>query len=687
MGFVTGAVIRQRKLVIAIFVVLAVVCSVLYLGVRVNYDITDYLPEDAESTKALNLMTSEFSSDIPNARVMVPDVTLTEAIQYKEKIAGVRGVSDILWLDDVIDLKAPVETADPDTVEQYYKNGTALFSVAIKDGMETQALSGLYAIIGEDGAVTGNAANNAAAQNMALRETLGAMAILIPIIILLLLLTTTSWIAPLLFLATIGVAVLINIGSNIFLGEISFITQSVSPILQLAVSLDYAIFLLNSFERFRHETDDVEEAMHRAVKQSRSSVAASALTTVFGFLALVFMRFRIGSDLGLNMVKGVALSYISVMVFLPALVLSTYKLMDRTRHKRLIPEFRGIGKGLLRLRLPITLLVLILIVPCFLAQSRADFLYGNGNPDPRTRYGSDTQRIDALFGKSTAAVLLVPRGDTGREAALCADLWELDHVTGAVSYVTAVGSAIPSNFLEADIVSSFYSDNYTRIVIYTDTGEENDAAFATVEAIRAAAAGYYDESWLCGQSANLYDIRDVVTGDSVRVNLIAVAFIFLTILVTFRSISLPFILLFVIESAIWINLSVPYFMGTPLVYMGYLVINTVQLGATIDYAILITDGYRENRRQMGKREAVLKTLNENFISVLTSALILSSAGFCLNFESSVEVVVELGLLLARGTLLSMVLVLLVLPGLLLLFDRVNAKLTLHSGFLEKEEKN
>lgn len=687
MGFVTGAVIRQRKLVIAIFVVLAVVCSVLYLGVRVNYDITDYLPEDAESTKALNLMTSEFSSDIPNARVMVPDVTLTEAIQYKEKIAGVRGVSDILWLDDVIDLKAPVETADPDTVEQYYKNGTALFSVAIKDGMETQALSGLYAIIGEDGAVTGNAANNAAAQNMALRETLGAMAILIPIIILLLLLTTTSWIAPLLFLATIGVAVLINIGSNIFLGEISFITQSVSPILQLAVSLDYAIFLLNSFERFRHETDDVEEAMHRAVKQSRSSVAASALTTVFGFLALVFMRFRIGSDLGLNMVKGVALSYISVMVFLPALVLSTYKLMDRTRHKRLIPEFRGIGKGLLRLRLPITLLVLILIVPCFLAQSRADFLYGNGNPDPRTRYGSDTQRIDALFGKSTAAVLLVPRGDTGREAALCADLRELDHVTGAVSYVTAVGSAIPSNFLEADIVSSFYSDNYTRIVIYTDTGEENEAAFATVEAIRAAAAGYYDESWLCGQSANLYDIRDVVTGDSVRVNLIAVAFIFLTILVTFRSISLPFILLFVIESAIWINLSVPYFMGTPLVYMGYLVINTVQLGATIDYAILITDGYRENRRQMGKREAVLKTLNENFISVLTSALILSSAGFCLNFESSVEVVVELGLLLARGTLLSMVLVLLVLPGLLLLFDRVNAKLTLHSGFLEKEEKN
>ena len=424
--------------------------------------------------------------------------------------------------------------------------------------------------------------------------------------------------------------------------------------------------------------------MRLAVKQSFSSIAASAVTTLFGFLALMFMRFGIGSDLGLNLVKGVALSYLSVMIFLPALALCSVKLLDRTRHRRLLPDFRGIGRGLVRVRVPALLLALLLAVPCFLAQSRTDFLYGNGTPDPDTRYGRDTEKVDGVFGESTALVLLVPRGDTGREAQLCAELQELPRVTGVVSYVTSVGAAVPEAVAGEEAVSQFYSEHWARIILYTDTGEEGSEAFALVEAVRSAAARYYDGALTCGQSANLYDIRSVVTGDAGKVNLIAIIFIFLTLLVTFRSLTLPVILMFVIESAIWINLSVPYFTDTPLVYMGYLVMNTVQLGATIDYAILMTDGYRTRRRSMGAREAVTGTLGENFLSVLTSALILSSAGFCLSLESSVQVVAELGLLLARGTLLSLTLVLLVLPGLLMLFDRVTAKTTLRAGFLKKE---
>ncbi|MFR3289428.1 MAG: efflux RND transporter permease subunit [Lachnospiraceae bacterium] len=449
--------------------------------------------------------------------------------------------------------------------------------------------------------------------------------------------------------------------------------------------LDYAIFLLNSFERHRKEVPDPQEAMRMAIKESFSSIAASAATTVFGFLALIFMRFGIGSDLGLNLVKGVTLSYISVMVFLPALALACMKLMDKTHHKRIIPELGRVGRVLVKVRIPALILVILVVVPCFLGQSRADFLYGMGNPDPGVQYGADTELINSEFGESQAIVLLVPRGDPGAEAELAEELAEIDHVTSVMSYAGTVGK-IPSGFLSEDIVSQFYSDNYARIIIYTDTGEEGEDAFAVVTAVREAAAARYDESWTCGQSANLMDMRDVVTDDSVTVNLIAIAFIFLTLLVTFRSLTLPFILLFVIESAIWINLSVPYFTDTPLVYLGYLVINTVQLGATIDYAILMTEGYVVNRRTMGRREAVEGTLTKNFISVLTSGLILSAAGFCLGFESSLEVVAELGILLCRGTLLSMAMVLLALPALLMIFDPLTARLTLKSGFLKKTDK-
>lgn len=685
MDRLTKAITSHQRAVIAVFLVLAVISAVLILGVSVNYNLADYLPPDAESTVALGIMDEEFGTGVPNARVMVSGLSIAEAAELKTQIAAVDGVTGVMWLDDVEDLTTPVEMMDTATVEQYWRDGSALYQVTVADGREASTVDALYDLIGENGAISGVAANTANMQNRVVSEVLGAAAILLPLIIVLLLVTTTSWIAPLLFLASIGVAIVINMGTNIVFGEISFVTQSVSPIMQLAVSLDYAIFLLNSFERHRQETPDAEQAMRMAIKESFSSIAASAATTVFGFMALIFMRFEIGADLGLNLVKGVILSYVSVVVFLPCLSLACVKLLDKTRHKRIVPEIRGIGRGLVKIRVPALILVLLLVVPCFLAQSRTDFFYGMGSPDPNLRYGQDTELINETFGESTSIVLFVPRGNPGAEAELSAEIADIDHVTAVMSYAYTVGE-VPEGTLDDSVVSNFYSDNYARIVVTTDTGTEGDEAFATVEAVRSAAAKYYDEYYACGESANIYDIRDVVTEDSGLVNLISVAFILLTLLVTFRSLTLPLILIFVIETAIWINLSVPYFTDNALVYIGYLVINTVQLGATVDYAILMTDGYVVNRRTMLKREAVINTLQTNFLSVLTSGLILSIAGFCLNFTSSMTIVSELGLLLARGTLLSMAMVLLALPALLMLFDPLTARLTLKSGFLKKTEK-
>ncbi len=262
----TLGITRRRRLVIAIFLICTVVCAVLFLGVGVNYDLTDYLPEDAESTVALDIMMSEFGSGVPNTRVMAVDLTIAEAQELKAEIAAVPGVEDVMWLDDVADLTTPVELMDEDTVSQYWKDGKALYSVTIEDGREVEATDAIYELIGEGGAISGNAASTASVQKLVVSEVVGAALVLVPLIIVLLLLTTTSWIAPLLFLVTIGVAVILNMGSNVIFGEISFITQSVSPIMQLAVSLDYAIFLLNSFERHRKEVPDPQEAMRMAIR-------------------------------------------------------------------------------------------------------------------------------------------------------------------------------------------------------------------------------------------------------------------------------------------------------------------------------------------------------------------------------------------------------------------------------------
>ena len=678
--FVTG----HRKLIVLIFLMSTLLSALLLPFLQINYDMKDYLPEDSESTIALELMNNEFSSSIPNARLMVDAETFAEAVELKEKIKNVVGVTSVTWLDDVTDITVPAELIDESLLSQYYKDGKAVFSLTIAVNQESEAVDALYALVA-DGALTGDAVNTAVLRGQLIREVLGAAAILVPLIIVLLLLTTSYWLAPFLVLASIGIVVLINVGSNAITGEVSFITQAVSPILQLAVSLDYAIFLLNSFERHRLTQPDTRLAMCAAIRDSFASVAASAITTLFGFVALVFMNFQIGSDLGLNLVKGVVLSYVAVVIFLPALTLSCIKLLDRSRHKRVLPEFKNLGKRLFKIRIPALVVLLLLVVPCFLGQSRTDFIYGNGEPDADSRYGIDTAAVNEMFGEQTTVVLLVPRGNPGAENRLVQELSTIENVSSIVSYQSTVGM-IPQEFLDSSITSNFYSDNFARIIVYTSTSSEGDEAFAVVSAIRAAAGKYYDESYTCGQSANLYDIKNVVEDDTPVVNGIAIIFIAITLLLTFRSLTLPVVLLFVIESAIWINLAVPYFTDTPLVYLGYLVINTVQLGATIDYAILLTDGYRVNRKTMLKKDAVISTMTTNFVSILTSGLILSAAGFCLYFTSSMEVVSVLGLLLARGTLLSMTLVLLALPALLTIFDPLTERLTFKACFKKNTDK-
>ncbi|WP_084710787.1 efflux RND transporter permease subunit [Ornithinibacillus californiensis] len=664
---------------------ITLISIVAQFAVSVNYNMVDYLPEDAQSTKAMELMEQEFDGAVPNTRVMLNDVTIQEALAIKEELSQIDGVSDVTWLDDAFDIKTPIEMADEETVETYYKNNNALFTFSVASGKEVAATDAIYDLIGEEGAMSGEALNTATQQKMAVTETMYAAALLVPIIVLILILSTNSWIEPVFFLTAIGVSVLINLGTNIFIGEVSFVTQSVAPILQLAVSLDYAIFLLHSFSDYRQKVSDPTEAMRMAMKRSFPAIIASASTTFFGFIALTFMEFEIGSDLGLNLVKGIVLSFISVMVFLPALTLMFYKWIDKTQHKPILPSIKNLGKRVVKVKIPSLLIVLILIVPAFLAQGQTNFIYGIGEQPENTRAGSDIVKIEEVFGKSTQMVLLVPKGDIAKEEELVRELEDMKPVKSVLSYVNTVGSAIPPEYVDESITEQFYSEHYSRIILQTRTDAEGDAAFGFIEEVQEIAQGYYgEEAYSLGEAVTLYDMKNVVQKDNTFVNLLTVLTIAFVLLVTFKSISYPIVLLLTIQSAVWINLAVPYFTNSSLVFVGYLIVSTVQLAATVDYGILLTEAYKENRKEMTALKAIKKTIDEKIFSIAISASILSSVGFILWITSTNPIVSSIGLLLGRGALLAFIMVVFFLPAMLLVFDKVIDKTTWKANYYKEK---
>ncbi len=546
-------VIEHKERIMIIFITIAVLCAICALFVDVNYNLVDYLPQEAQSTKAIDIIESEFSSPLPNARVMVNNVSLQQAIEYKEKIASIPGVSNVTWLDDIAGadtLKTvPFNYIDSSITENYYKDNKALYSITIESGDEKDTVAAIEDLIGDTNSVAGNAVNTAAMQEMSINEVLKALAILLPLVIIILILYTTSWIEPLLFLLSIGVAILINMGTNIFFGQISFITFAVSPILQLAVSLDYAIFLLHAFNEYRLQHEP-KIAMKLAMKKALSAVAASAATTVIGFFALIFMRFEVGGDLGINLVKGVILSFISVMMFLPVLTLLTYKLIDKTKHRPLLPGLNNLAKKIIKISIVFFILAIVVALPCFLAQRNIDFTYGMGDITQVTKAGQDAAKIDDEFGAENMLVLLVPKTDTGKEAVLCDELSSLSHITAVASYVKSVGAQIPPQYVPSEVSQQFYSENYSRIILYTNLSEEGTTTFSTVKSVLDTAGEYYDTYYLAGQAATLYDMKNVVSVDTKAVNIIAVIGIFIVLMLTFRSLSIPLILVFAIETAI-----------------------------------------------------------------------------------------------------------------------------------------
>ena len=679
-------------MIIIVFLIVTVICAGLSTLVGVNYNFADYLPKDAPSTNALNVMEEEYSQPIPNMRVVIYDISIPEALEYKEKIEKAEGVKEVTWLDDSIDIYEPLELADQDTVETWYKNSDALFSVTVSSDEKEKkaAVDAIREIIGDDNAMSGTAVTDVLSPVHTSQEIQKIMLIALPIVFIILLLTTTSWFEPVLFMITIGVAIMLNRGTNLIFGEISFVTNAAGSVLQLAVSMDYSIFLLHRFAENRQEGGNVQDAMMKAVKQSMGSVLSSGLTTVTGFAALILMRFRIGPDMGYVMAKAIVFSLICVLCFLPALAISTYKLIDKTRHRAFWPDFHKFAKAVLKVRIPALILAVLLLIPCYIAQGKNDFLYGSSRvySTNETQMGRDLLAIEDEYGPSNPLVILVPKGDISKEQQLNDALKADPDVTSVISYVNTVGASIPEDFVPEESLSQLYSQHYSRFVVSLDTEEVEDGWADKVDELHTICEKYYgDETLIAGDLASTEDLKDTITVDNTRVNILAILFVFVILVLNFKSVSIPVILTLVIELSIWINLSVPYLQSTTLHYIGYLIISSVQLGATIDYAILLTGRYMDERKTKKRKDAVIESIRACVLSLFTSAIILTIAGSVLGAISTNLVLSQLGILVGRGAVISFILVLFVLPALLMIFDRLIEKTTAKTSFYKEESRH
>lgn len=684
MNKVAEAVVRFRKTILAVFIAAFLLSIIMVFGVRVNYDLTRYLPADSDTTRAMNALEGSFG--YPQiGEVMVKGVSLLQAIELKGEIERIEGVSNVMWLDDVADITQPVEFLDPETVEAYYKENNALFQVEyLENGyssLTSAAIDKIRALLSGSVGEGNFAIGGAQAASKALMETtereVVVISIIAAVIILgILLMLTTSWLEPVLFLVVIGVAVAINMGTNAFIGEISNITQSTQAILQLAISMDYSIFLFERFTAERKEGATVNEAVKTAIRKSVTALSGSCLTTVAGFAALGFMNYGIGIDLGRVLVKGILISLLSVNFLLPVLICYSAPLLERLRHRSLLPNLEGFAKLVVRGRLIFLVLCLIIAIPAYLAQQNNSFLYGEAGINQKgSQIYEEQKQIYDLFGEHNQVILLYPHGDIIAEKSLAAELQDKEYIKSVQGIVTLADPTIPREMLPEELLENFCTDSYDRMILMLALPDESEETFKAVEDIRKTASGYYDEYYLAGSSTGIYDIKQVVETDFGKVNTISIVAVMIIVLVVFRSFSLPFILTLVIEISIWLNMSIPYFQGSTMSFVGYMIISSIQLGATIDYAILLSDRYLELRTTLSKREAARKAIATAGGSIFTSFLILGTAGLTLGIVSQTAAISEMGILIGRGAFMSGVLVLVLLPQLLVLLDKPIIKTT------------
>lgn len=671
-----GFIVDRGKAIEKTFILVLLINLVMAPFVQVNYDLAKYLPKTVQSEQGLMLMEQEFGYP-GTARLMLENVTLYQAKSVKEQIEELPQVDQVLWCDTVSDIYMAESYIDYKDITDYYKDRCAVMDITFVNGdtekVTHKTLDKIREIAGEGSYLVGNAAQQQALQENLAREIKLIMGIACAMILLILALTTTSWFEPVLFLAVMGVAILINEGTNIIFPHISFMTKSVAAILQLAVSMDYSIFLLHTYLRRKMYCEEERQAMRQAIKESVSSILASGATTIMGFLALSFMSFSIGFDMGLVLSKGIVISLVTVLFLMPALILRFEGLISKTRHRSFLPDFALFSKGVYRMRHAIFAIVLIVAIPSYVGQGMNTFTYGTSavSGGPGTELYENEQIINEKFGRSNLMMAILPNEGLLAERQFADEVEELSYVKSVTSLAQTLPDGVPESILPRSVTGLLHTDDYARVLIKTATKDESELAFAASDKIQQIMRRLYpDGAYLVGVTPTTQDIKATINADYGFVNFLSLSAVAVVVLFAFKSLIMPVLVLIPIELAIFINMVIPYLTGQKLIFMGYLIVSCIQLGATVDYSILLSNHYVANRETMEKKEAAIEAIRLSTPSILTSGLIVTIVGYMLNVICTIPAIGDMGHLIGRGAMLSMLMVLTMLPALLVYFDKI-----------------
>lgn len=678
------AVVRGRVAILILTVILMIPAVFGMLETRINYDMLNYLPDDMDTVIGQNALLEDFGKGAFSF-IVVENMPEKDVAALQEKLESVEHVETVLWYNSLMDTSIPMQLL-PDKLYDAFNTGDAtmmavFFDTATSADETMDAIREIRSIAGKQCFVSGMSALVTDLKDLCEQEEPIYVAIAVVLACVAMMVFLDSWLIPFVFLASIGAAILLNLGSNWFMGEISYITKALSAVLQLAVTMDYSIFLWHSYNEQRAIYPDKCEAMAHAISATLTSVVGSSITTIAGFLALCFMSFTLGRDLGIVMAKGVLLGVLSCVTVLPSLILLLDKPLQKTRHRSILPKMDGLAKSVTKV-FPVFLALFVVLAPVFYFaydKTNDEVYYDMGQCLPEDmEYVIANSKLSEEFDIASTHMLLVDASLPSKQVrSMISDMEQVDGVKYVLGLESVVGTGVPEEILPDSVRSILKSDKWELLLINSEYKVASDEVNAQIDSLNAILKKYDPTGMLIGEAPCMKDMIETTDHDFKVVNAVSILAIFLIILLVERSISLPFLLIAVIELAIFINLGLPHFLGQSLPFIAPICISTIQLGATVDYAILMTTRYKAERLAgKEKRPAVITALSTSIPSIIVSGMGLFAATFGVAIYSDIDIISSMCMLMARGAIVSMLCVILILPALLLLCDRLVCATTL-----------
>lgn len=685
-------IVKFRVPILILSIILLIPAVWGYVNTRINYDVLTYLPEDIETMQGQEIMTDDFGIGA-FSMLMVDGMEDKDIVKLKEKVEKVDGVANVLWYDSLADISVPQSMLPSKLYDEYNTEDGTMMAVFFKDGTSSdetmKAVTEIRKVTGKECFLSGMSAIVEDTKELAEKETPLYVLIAVALSALVLAITMESIFVPVLFLLSIGIAIVYNLGTNVFFGEISYITKALAAVLQLGVTMDYSIFLMHSYQEQQvRYNGDKERAMAHAISQTFSSVIGSSVTTVAGFIALCFMSFTLGKDIGIVMAKGVIFGVLVCVTVLPSMILCFDKLIEKTKHKPLLPDIGRISDKVTKRYVIYVVAFVILLFPAIYGNNHTGVYYNLDESLPKDLPSVIANtKLKEDYNMNTTHMILVDSSVAGSDVKkMSQEIEKVDGVKWVLGLDNLVGSGVPADMLPESVTSMLKNDKYQLLMVNSTYKVATDKVNKQIEEIDKILDKYDEGAMLVGEGPLTKDLINITDTDFKRVSAVSIGIVFVIILLLFKSITIPVILVGVIEFAIFVNMGIPFYTGTKLPFVASIVIGTIQLGATVDYAILMTTRYqRERSRGAGKFDAITTAHKFSAQSIIVSALSFFAATIGVGLYSNIDMISSLCILMARGALISMVVVVLILPSLFMVFDKIIIKTS--KGFRPSDLKS